>query len=154
MALDPAGLETSFRNTVFPTTSIDPIVVAAQWQSAVQAYAANIVPASTTVAAASASLAGTLTGIFSTGGDPASKAAGMEAAFLAWATAIGAGMVGFTPIPPVAPIGFAAEFAKPPNLWATTHAAAAALWAGKIDVWLKTGSATLIAPPNTVVPWT
>lgn len=131
-----------------------PSVVAAQWQAAVQAYAAGILPASTTVAAASATLAGTLTGIFSTGGDPASKASAMEAAFAAWATAIGLGMVGFTPTPPAGLIGFAAEFAKPPNQWATTHAIAATLWAGKIDAWLKTGFSTLIVLPNTVVPWT
>jgi hypothetical protein len=151
----PAQLETDFRDSVFPTASIVPATVAGLWQAAADSYAAGIVPPSTTVAAAGATLAATLTSVFASGGDPASKAAAMEAALLSWATAIGLGMLpAFTATPPPGVIGFAAEFAKPPNQWAATYAAAATLWAGLIDAWMKTGLATLNVPPNTVVPWT
>lgn len=142
------------RDTVFPTTSIDPAVVADLWRAACAAYAAGIVPPSTTVAAASTALAATLTGVFSTGGTGPAKAAAMEAAFLAWATAIGLGMLpAFASTPPAGLIGFAAEFAKPPDQWLTTYALAAAFWSSAIDVWMKTGIATLVAPPNTPQLW-
>lgn len=153
MALNPSGLETEFRDTVFPTTSMSAATVAGLWRTALQNYASGIVPASTTVAAASATLEAALTVTFGTPGVGPTKAAEMETAMLAWATAIGLGMAGYTPTPPVGLIGFAAEFAKAPASWSATHAIAATLWSGLIDTWMETGIATLIAPPSTVVPW-
>ena len=153
MPLDPIGLETDFRDTVFPTASIVPLTVAGLWKTAMQSYAAGIIPASTTVAAASTALETKLTIVFATPGTGPAKAAAMETELLTWATAIGAGMVGWTPVPPIGLIGFAAEFAKAPAAWSATHAIAATLWSGNIQTWMITGKATLIAPPFTVVNW-
>jgi hypothetical protein len=57
----------------------------------------------------------------------------------------------FAGVPPAGPVGFAAQFggAAP-----ETHAAAGGAIAGRIDAWMKTGSATLVAPPNTPTTWT
>jgi hypothetical protein len=74
----------------------------------------------------------------------------METGFAAFAAAVGLGMAGYTPVPPAAPVGFATQFAGPKP---ETHAAAAQEIASLINDWLTTGSATLIAPPFTVVPW-
>lgn len=119
------------------------------WANAVGAYAASVVPPSTTVSAATSTLAGALAGAFAS---PAA-APGMETAFLSFATTLGLGMAGagFTGAPPVAPVGFAPQFAGPKPL---THDAAAQTLATLIDTWMKTGIATLIAPPNTPQPWT
>lgn len=116
------------------------------WADAVQAYAGGIVPPSATVAAAAAALAGALTAAFQS---PAA-APGMESAFAAFAASVGGGMAGFAPVPPPAPVGFASQFSGPAP---PSHSAAASAIAGLIDTWLRTGSATLIAPPNTLVPW-
>jgi hypothetical protein len=116
------------------------------WSDAVQAYAGSVVPASTTVAAAAAALTAALTSAFAA---PAA-APGMETAFAAFAASVGLGMAGFTPIPPPAPVGFAVQFAGPKP---QTHHDAAEAIGDLINTWMTTGTATLIAPPNTVVPW-
>lgn len=152
MALNPSQLSTDLE-ALFASPSGTLATLAGQWGSALSSYASAIVPASAAVASATAALETTLAGVFSTSGTGPDKAADMEAAFLSWATAIGAGMVGYTPTPPPGSIGFAAEFAKDPGDWKTTHAQAATFWSAAIDTWMKTGTATLIAPPNTVVPW-
>lgn len=152
MSLNPSQLETDLE-ALFATPSIVPATLAAQWQAAFTTYASAIVPASTAVAAAGATLAGALTTVFSSTGSASSKAAAMESAFDAWATAIGAGMVGYTPVPPPGNIGFLAEMQKDPEDWQTTHADAAALWSDLFDTWMRTGISTLIVLPNTVVPW-
>src|SRR5687768_8591443 len=87
----------------YPATRL---ACAQAWADAAQAWAASIVPVSTTVAAAAATLAAALNTAFGSG----TVAASMEAAFLAFATTIGTGMAGYTPVPPPAPIGFAAMF--------------------------------------------
>lgn len=116
------------------------------WADALQSYAAGIIPASTTVAAAATTLSSALAGAFTA----PDAAPGMESAFLAFAVAVGGGMVGFVPTPPPAPVGFASQFAGPKP---ATHADAAAAFASLIDTWMRTGLSTLAAPPNTVVPW-
>ncbi len=116
------------------------------WADAVQSYAAGVIPPSTTVAAAASALAGALVSAF---GAPAA-APGMESAFAAFAATVGGGMAGWLPVPPPAPVGFATQFAGPKP---ATHAAAASAVASLIDAWFRTGTATLIAPPNTLVPW-
>jgi hypothetical protein len=77
----------------------------------------------------------------------------MEAAFTAFGAAVGVGMAGagFAAVPPAGPVGFAAQFGGPAP---STHADAAQQIASRIDLWMKTGTATLIAPPNTPVNWT
>lgn len=145
MPLNAAGLKDALQNefTSPPATSAE---CAQAWADAMSSYASGIIPPSATVSAAAATLAGALTTAFSS---PAA-APGMEAAFSAFAVSVGGGMVGFTPVPPSAPVGFALQFAGPKPL---THPDAAQAIASLIDGWMKTGSATLIAPPNTVTPW-
>jgi len=74
----------------------------------------------------------------------------MEAAFAAFAVTLGGGMAGHAPVPPPGPVGFAGIFAQPQS---ATHATAATAVASAIDTWLRTGIGTLIAPPNTAIPW-
>jgi len=109
---------------------------AQQWAEAMGAYAASIVPASTAVAAATATLKTALESAFAL---PAA-ATSMETAFLAFATTVGGGMApGFVATPPPAPIGFATQFAGPHP---ATHAEAAQAIADLVDAWMKTGTAT------------
>lgn len=119
------------------------------WASAVQAYAAAIVPPSATVAAAAASLATALESAFAATTAPFA-APGMESALAAFAATVGGGMAGYTPVPPSAPVGWAAQFSAAPP---ATHALAAQQISTRIHAWLTTGTSTLIAPPNTLVPW-
>lgn len=130
----------------YPATRI---ACAQAWADAAQAWAAGIVPASTAVTAAAASLATALNSAFG-GASSAAVASAMESAFLAFATAIGVGMAGYTPVPPPGPIGFSTLFATN----ASTRQAGVDKVADALDTWMRTGSSTLIAPPNTVVDWT
>jgi hypothetical protein len=136
-----SGLSSCFSN---PPPSAG--ACASQWASAVQSWAAGIVPASTTVSAAVSTLEGALAAAFAT----PNCAPALESAFAAFAVTVGGGMVGYAPTPPPAPVGFAPQFAgaKPP-----TAGAAASAIAGLIEPWMKTGIGTLIAPPNTPQPW-
>lgn len=119
-----------------------------QWADAVKAYAAAIVPPVTAPAleSAAAALAGALGGAFAS----PSAIGGMESAFAAFGAALALGMAPtFTGVPPAGAVGFASQFggAAP-----ETHGAAAGAIAGRIDAWLRTGTATLTASPNTPVP--
>lgn len=116
------------------------------WADAVAAYATSIVPPSATVGSATTALSSALSAAF----QAPDAVPGMEAAFAAFAVAVGGGMAGYAPVPPAAPVGFAALFtgAKP-----STHAEAAAQVGNAIHAWLTTGVSTLVAPPNTAVPW-
>lgn len=121
---------------------------AASWASAFGSYAGSLVPASTTVAAAQATLQSALAAAFAS----PSAAAAMDAGFQAAAATIGAGMLPtFAAVPPPSPIGWASVLAEP---YSATAAAAATKVSAAIDAWMKTGTATLVAPPNTPVPWT
>lgn len=145
MALNQAGLISELTaNFAAPAPSA--AGCAQQWATAMSNYASGVIPASTTVSAAAAALVAPLTAAFSS---PAAAPA-MEIAFATFATSVGLGMVGYTPVPPASPVGFADQFSGPHPL---THADAAQQIAGIIHSWMTTGSATLIAPPNTVVPW-
>lgn len=120
---------------------------AASWASAFGSYAASVVPASTTVSAAQATLQSALAAAF---GSP-SAAAAMDSAFQAAALTIGTGMAPtFTAVPPPSPIGWATVLAAP---YEATAAGAATKVATAIHAWMLTGTATLVAPPNTLVPW-
>lgn len=110
------------------------------WATAVGSYAGSVVPACT-VPAATAAQTALQTAIATTfaGTDAATTAASLETAFLAYATALGAGMVpGFVATPPSEAVGFATLFTAP---YPATHAAAAQRIADAIDTWLKTGTA-------------
>ncbi len=116
------------------------------WADAVQAWCSGIVPPSTTVSTACATLSGALASAFAAPDAPPL----METAFAAFAVTVGGGMAGYAPTPPSGPVGFAPYFSGPD---APTHAQAASDIAGLIDPWMKTGFSTLLVPPNTVVPW-
>jgi len=122
---------------------------AAEWGTAVGAYAAAIVPPSLTVSAAQASLQTALLAAFSSP-FPGSLAQ-LELAFKTFATSVGLGMApAFVAVPPVGPVGFSAAFAPP---YAPSRAEAIARLASVIDTWMRTGLATMVAPPYTVLPW-
>lgn len=144
MPLNLAALQSGIQS-VAASPPPDVAGCAQAWADAVGSYAAGIVPASTAVSAAASTLASALAGAFSSG----AAAPGMEAGFAAFAASLGAGMVGYTPTPPPGPVGFALLFAGPRS----SHAEAAAAVASAVDTWMRTGSAVLIAPPNTLVPW-
>jgi hypothetical protein len=134
-------LETLFASP--PATIAD---CAQGWADAVESYATGIIPASTTVTSAAATLSTALAAAFAL---PAAAPA-MDTAFTAFSVAVGAGMAGYTPTPPVAALGIPTLIAPP---YPTTHAAAATEFATLIDTWMRTGFSTLIAAPFTVVPW-
>lgn len=157
MALDSAGLpdelEPFFAEPPVVTNPDGSANVAAtqtacanEWGLIMEAYAADIVPASTTVSSAAATLASALEAAFAT---PAAAAA-VDAAFAAFATTVGTGMApAFVATPPPAPLGIAVLLAASPP----THAAAAAAFATLIDTWMKTGTA-VPAGGGPAVPWT
>lgn len=131
----------------FESPAADAAGCGQQWANAMKAYAAGLVPPSTQVETAAGTLAGALGAAF---GSPAAIPA-MELAFAAFGATVALGQApAFTGTPPAGPVGFAAHFggAKP-----ETHGAAGSALADKIDAWMKTGTATLVAPPNTVTPW-
>lgn len=147
MPLNAVGLQSDLLS-LFANPAPAPVDLAEQWRVALVAYATGVIPISTGVVAAGTTLKATLTGIFQVTSAPQGPA--MEAAFLAFATTIAAGMLPLnTGVVPPAPVGFATNLAPP---FPATHAAAAAKWAGLIHAWMVTGSATLVAPPNTVIP--
>jgi hypothetical protein len=145
MPLNPSALSSGLQSTF-----ADPPPTAAGcaqgWADAVQSWCSSIVPASAGVAGAVATLQGALAGAFA-GTDAASA---LESAFSAFAVTVGGGMAGYVPTPPPGPVGFATQFAGPKP---ATHADAASMIANLIDVWMRTGIGTLIAPPGTIVPW-
>lgn len=146
MPLNPVQLESDLLNlcSAPPPTAAE---CAQAWGAAMTTYATGIVPPSTTVASAEAALVSALTAAFAT----PSAAAAMEVAFLAWATTVAGGMAPtYAGVPPAAPMGIATAMATA----AETHAEGASKFADLIDAWAKTGTATLVAPPNTPVTWT
>jgi len=141
-----AGALSSGLSSLFSSPPPSAAACAQQWASAVQSWASGIVPASGTVSGAVSTLQGALASAFAT----PDCAPAMESAFAAFAVTVGGGMAGYAPTPPPGPVGFAPQFAgaKP----ATASAAASAL-SSLIDAWMRTGIGTLIAPPNTPLPW-
>jgi hypothetical protein len=136
-----SGLQSVFANP--PATAA---ACANGWASAVSSWASAIIPASTTVSSAVSTLRGALASAFASPND----ASALESAFAAFAVAVGGGMVGYVPTTPPAPVGFATQFSGPKP---ATAAAAASAIASLIDAWMRTGIGTLVAPPNTPVPW-
>lgn len=119
-----------------------------QWASAVEAYAAAIVPPSLAISTAAQALAGALASAFA----KPDAIPDMESAFTQFATAVAAGMLPtYTGTPPAGPVGFAPHFESAAP---ATHAVAASDIASLIDTWMKTGTAVLVAPPNTPLTWT
>lgn len=145
MPLNLASLQSSL-GSLFAAPPPSAAACAQAWADAIQGYAAGIVPPSTTVAAGVAALKSALQSAF---GSP-SAAPGFDAAFTSYAATVAGGMLPtFTGVPPPAPLNIAAQLATTQP----THAAAAAAFAALIDAWFRTGTGVLVAPPNTVVPW-
>lgn len=121
---------------------------AQEWADALEAYAAGIIPASTTVTTAATALASSLTSLFGSATAAGAAASGFDAALLTFATSVGGGMAGFTPVPPPAPLGISSLLSTTQS----THSAAAAAFATKIDTWMRTGTATPL-PSGSPVNW-
>lgn len=143
MPLDTAALGSAL-NELFVDPPKTAEECAAAWAAAMKDYAKTVVPPSTTVSDAAAALEGVLPDAFK------AAPAGVESAFAAFAGTVATGMAPtFTGVPPPAPVGFAALLAT----IQPTREGAAAAFAAKIDAWMRTGSATLVAPPNTPSNW-
>ena len=135
MPLDGPGLKTDLE-AFASSPSATVALCAADWANAIASYAAAVVPASTTVSAAAATLQTALVSAFNSG----AAAAPMEAAFAAFGVTVGGGMApAFVATPPPGPVGFAGLFSLP---YPSTHSAAATGVRDAIDTWAKTGSAT------------
>lgn len=124
------------------------------WGDAIQTYAAAILPLSTTVTAAVATLKPALAAAFEAGSqDPTGTvlAVQLELAFIPFALTIAAGMLPiYTGIPPVLPMGWATALSSGIPI---THADAASKYSDLIDTWMKTGMATRILTPFDTVNW-
>ena len=120
------------------------------WADAMKAYATGVVPPSATVAAAAPALEAALFSAFAltSRNDLASA---LEAAFGTFALTVASGMAPTnTGVPPAGLVGFLGLFSQP---YATTRHEGVVRVANAIDAWMRTGTATLVAPPYTVVTW-
>ena len=151
MPLNPASLQSSLQSLfasppLAASPSLTRAACAQAWANAINGYAAAIVPASTTVAAGVAALSSSLASAFAA----PSAASAFDAAFAAFAVTVAGGMLPlFTGVPPPATLNIASLLGSSQP----THAAAAAAFSSLIDAWFRTGTGVLVAPPNTVVPW-
>lgn len=144
MPLDTSGLQNALAD-IFESPPATTAQAAHAWAQALGDYFATVVPPSTTVSAATAALEPLLLAAF---GSPAAPPL-LEAAFLSFATQVGAGMApAFVGVPPVAPVGFALLAAPP---FPATRQVAVAMWAAAIDAWAHTGTATPVVPGPPVI---
>lgn len=111
---------------------------ASKWADAMLSYTLPIVPPSTTVVAATETLAATLTPLFETSLSVSVIAAGMEAAWVVFATSVGLGMApDWTSTNPLGLVGFFPLWEFP----RTSTRQAAADFARSIHLWMITGTA-------------
>jgi len=147
MPFDPTALQSDLE-ALFAAPPATAAACAAAWSTAIAGYAADVVPASTTVELAAATLETALATAFAS----ESAAPSVDAALMAFAAQVAVGMLpGFTGAPPPAPLGIASLLLAPQE----THAAAAAAFAALIDAWFRTGSAVSVPPgvPPVTVIW-
>ena len=140
-----SGLQSGFASgaTTFAAAAMS-------WANAISSGTASIVPPSTTVSAAATALQGQLATAFASNSSPPYSIPAMEAAFTAFGAAVGLGMLPlYAAVPPAGPVGFSSLFSSTYS----THSDAAQAISDAIVTWLQTGTASLVAPPNTVVPW-
>lgn len=122
--------------------------VGERWANALDAYASAVTPPSTTPSAAKVASER----IFATASPILANAAiVLPQAFLAYATILAGGMSGYTGVPPAGVLDLSTVFAI--GLGGGSGSDCAAEMANKVDIWFKTGTATLIVPPNTVLNW-
>ena len=146
MPLVPANLQSDLQSiSARPgATALD---CAALWADTITAYAAAVVPPSTTSAAAGSALQASLASAFAT----LAAAPLMDIALTTFAATLGAGMApAFVAVPPPAPIGFATLFAEP---YPSTAEAFAVKLSTAVDTWMRTGTATP-SIGGSPVPWT
>jgi hypothetical protein len=137
MPLNTPGLQSSIQSLMD-----DPGASAAEcaqsWASLIGSYAAGVIPASVSVAAAQTALQAALLSAFTSA--PGAGAALFDAALTAFGAAVGTGMApAFVAVPPPAPAGFATQAGASPPQDAT---AAVTVLASLIDTWMRTGTAT------------
>lgn len=110
---------------------------AGKWAEAMRQYSANVIPASTTVDAASSALETELMAAFILQVEASTE---MELAFANFANAIATGMLpAYVGTPPPGIVGFLNLFTMDfPETWAE----GAQRFATAIDNWMKTGTAT------------
>ena len=118
------------------------------WAEAMKKFATAVGPPSTQVDLAASTMEGLLAG-FAQADQAASL---LEGAATKFASVVAAGMaLAPTPylgVPPAGSVGFAAIFLAP----TADPAARATALTNAVDTWMKTGTATLTAPPNTSWP--
>lgn len=124
---------------------------AAAWAAAVGAYAQTVAPPLLQpVAPAQAALEAALVSAFA---QPfQSMVPALEAAFSTFAIALVPLMApAWVAVPPPGPVGFAGLFSMQPM--PETRQEGVERCATLIDAWMRTGTATLPAPPNTPTTW-
>ena len=123
--------------------------VASNWSNVMFNYTASIIPPSTTGSAAKSAMESILLGIAA----PGSFFPLFTAGITAFATTLAAGMLPtYTGVIPVAPLVIEPAMMAIP-LVAGNDALRISTMAGIIDTWFRTGTAVLVAPPYTVIPW-
>lgn len=145
MTLDASGLETALEDLA-PATKA---AAASDWADAVELYAEDVIPASTAVSVAAATLE---TAIVSAFGQitAAATATALETAFAAFATTVATGMLPtHVATPPSSPVGFLALL----QTIQLSQDDMATAWAAAIDAWAVTGTAILQPPPNAAFNW-
>lgn len=146
MALIQSNLENAL-TSFFEDPPETAALCARKWAEAMSDYALPIIPPTTTAVAASEALAAALTPIFATSLTAAVTSAGMEAAWLVFATSLGTGMLPtWAATPPAGLVGFSGLFAARP----LTHREAAANFALSIHLWMTTGTAVNVGTGATV----
>jgi hypothetical protein len=122
-------------------------LAAERWATAFDTYAKAVVPPSLTSEVAKAAFVSTFLGMnFSNG------VIQFPLCFVNYAAALAPGMAPLnTGVPPIGIPIFAPIYAI--GYGGGSSAACIALLVNILDTWIKTGTATLVAPPNTVVNW-
>lgn len=130
----------------FPKDAAD---AATKWGDVADVLLSAVIPVSATASAGRSAFVGVLSAVTPL---PPTGIILLKAAFAAYAAALAGGMAagGYTGVPPPAPPLIETVLIAPvPDAAVAANALAALLVA-----WAKTGTAILIAPPNTPLVWT
>lgn len=139
-------MDTQGGNAYKPTESKP--IIAARWADAINDYGQSVTPVSVSGVAARAAAYAILNVPYPTGGFISI----LQAALTSYATALAAGMLPlYTGVPPVTVCAVIPAFSLPLD---TPIQERINSLVTIIDTWFKTGTATLVAPPNTPTTWT
>jgi hypothetical protein len=146
----PIATNLQVANVIFditnsPSSSLD---VAESWSNVADILGSNVLPVSTTAKQAKAAMKNILLGLTS---DEPTGILILKNAFKLYGITLALGMNGggYLGIPPVLPPMFETVLIGP----STNAELQANLLASILVVWIKTGTAVLIAPPNTFTLW-